>query len=76
MRERPIIFSGPMVRAVTRLEDPKTQTRRPVTGAALEWCDQFEALAAVLLPQVPERLAYLDEDRPGGARTRPPGAGR
>jgi hypothetical protein len=41
MRERPIIFSGPMVRAVTRLEDPKTQTRRPVTGAALEWCDQF-----------------------------------
>lgn len=35
MSEKPIIFSGPSIRAILRDENPKTQTRRVLTPSAL-----------------------------------------
>ncbi|MEO8021115.1 hypothetical protein [Polaromonas sp.] len=36
-KERGILFSAPMVHALQREVDPKTQTRRPVKGEPLKW---------------------------------------
>jgi hypothetical protein len=39
MKQTPTLFQRPMVQAILRDIDPKTQTRRHLKGTALEWLD-------------------------------------
>jgi hypothetical protein len=61
-RERPVLFSGPMVRAI--LDGSKTQTRRVVKG---EWARALNACSVpTTLVQLPARLRQAACDCPYG----------
>lgn len=46
MKQRPVLFSAAMVRAMLRAESPKTQTRRIIKGAPEGACDVERQIAA------------------------------
>lgn len=76
MRERPILFNGPMVRAILDKDCPKTQTRRVITHEPWAWSGpvgaswprdhrDFSKLLACPFGQPGDRLWVREEWRVG-----------
>lgn len=69
MKEKPILFSGPFVRAVLRDVDPKTQTRRLVVARGVDDIGKWNFLRMQDgYPDGVPRAVFEDGDEPIGIR--------